>query len=336
MISTNSNPNCSSIAALLLTFRREEGLTQSLTSLFEAGVRKVYLAVDGPKNESDSATQDRIAHTVKNFCDDRGIQLHIWRRFENLGLSLSVLTALDWVFNKEEKVIVLEDDLEFDVDFVKFIANSLQIYEDDNDVWLISGNRFESHIVTGPKVSWATYPMIWGWASWSSRWPRMRDAILSEEISKPSRISLRSYFYWKTGLRRVNLGILNSWAVPLAAIIHLNGGFCLLPPVNLVSNTGVDEFAEHTRKSSWHSNAPRNSLPEKIIFSSENRKSISAQTDALFEKEIFRISIFNSYSYIASIIFDWFRFPKNARVAALSMRYKDFKTNSFEGTHPNQ
>lgn len=325
MISIISQTNVPDVAALLLSFRRDEGLGRTLSTLYAAGIRKIYLAIDGPRNASDVLIQERISTFAQNFCDERNIQLRTWRREENFGLSLSILTALDWVFRNEDRVIILEDDLEFDVDFVNFARQALSIFEMDEDIWLISGNRFDSHITKQSAISWSTYPMIWGWASWSSRWPKIREAILSSEIHWSRQIPLKVFSFWKTGVRRVNLGILNSWAVPLAAVMHLKEGLCVLPPINLVTNIGVDMKAEHTTKPSWHSNVARGSLPEAVDFAREDRKSVAAETDALFETKVFGISILNTFSYLSSLLVDRFRFPIKARVQPLSIKYNGVK-----------
>lgn len=313
--------------ALILAFRRPENLVSCLESLHKAGTSRVYLAIDGPREKSDLVSAELIIETATEYCQSFKIKLVILRRQENLGLALSVLTALDWFFSLESEGLVIEDDLVFGQDFVRFCGAALKFFQDDKGVWVISGNNFNQSNKHEVGNAWTTYPMIWGWATWADRWPLIRSSIISSQISKRGTHKLRSYCYWRTGLRRVNLGILNSWAVPLAVSMHFTETYCLLPPVNLVSNIGVDSKAVHTSNPGWHSNWPIEELPQDISFSTANRKNIAQIYDQYFDEKVYQISVRHIFSLPLSILLDWARFPKNNRAKSLSEKFKNFNKN---------
>lgn len=316
-------------AALILAFRRHKNILGILESLRLGGVNRIYLSVDGPRTPEDYSLGSSIVELVENYCEEYSLELLVLRRRVNLGLSLAVLSALDWFFQLEPKGLVIEDDLIFDCDFVFFCNEALNHFEADSDVWLISGSRFDDYIVTGASNSWTNYPMIWGWATWSTRWPQIRDSIISSTLKPVNPIKLSVREYWKTGLRRVNLGILNSWAAPLAAQMKFNAKYCVLPPVNLVSNVGVDKNAEHTFVDSWHSGWNIESLPSPVVFSKYRRKEIAQETDSLFERQIYKIKKINMFSYVISISMDGFRFPKSSRAESLKNKYENLPKSNI-------
>ena len=87
-------------------------------SNYEGGIKKIYAAIDGPKIGQEGS--DLIESTLKKVCAKYDLQLLIWRRKTNLGLAASVISGIDWFFNLEDEGIIVEDDLVFSPDFVKF------------------------------------------------------------------------------------------------------------------------------------------------------------------------------------------------------------------------
>jgi hypothetical protein len=311
--------------ALILAFRRQDNLHKILKSLRDGGISRIYLSIDGPRSDEDVKKAASILDFVHDFCVEYSLDLKVLRPERNLGLALAVLTALDWFFSQEELGLVIEDDLYFESDFVVYCSEALTRFEADREVWIISGNRFDDYIVSSTSNSWSTYPMIWGWATWANRWPEIRDAITSVTFSDKTSAKCSVRGYWKVGLRRVNLGILNSWAVPLAVQMRFNQKYCLLPPVNLVSNVGIDSDAEHTNHKSWHTYRAIENLPAERSFESSNRMQVAKKSNMLFEKRIYGITSKNVLTYFFSIFGDWFRFPKKRRGESLQSRYKAFQ-----------
>ncbi len=315
--------------ALILAYRRQDHLLNILNSLREGGITRIYLSIDGPRFPEDLQIGQAIQELVENYCAQYSLELKLMRPKINLGLSLAVLSALDWFFAQEQMGLIIEDDLFFQADFVIFCRMALIEFEADEQVWVISGNRYDKHIVCPSTNSWSTYPMIWGWASWADRWPEMRNSIISTTLLNKNSIKFSVREYWKAGLRRVNTGILNSWAVPLAVQMKFNERYCVLPPVNLVSNIGIDLSAEHTSSQTWHTNREVRKLPSSFNFESNNRDRVASASDDLFEKMIYRIKFRNVFSFIFSLLGDWLRFPKKSRKGSLRDRYNAIKSSKL-------
>ena len=126
--------------------------------------------------------------------------------------------------------------------------------------------------------------------------------------------------YWKTGFERASSGKLDSWAAPLAAIQHSLGRYSVLPPSNLVSNVGHDSFDTHTLAIASHMNLDFNLGTNSSQLSIADRSSVSLEIDKAIERDVYKISGRNSFSYFGMKFFDWLRFPRNKRKFDLAKR----------------
>jgi hypothetical protein len=70
-------------------------------------------------------------------------QVHKNYANENLGLKRRVSTGLDWVFSTVERAIILEDDCVTHPDFFTYCEALLNRYEQDERVWVISGDNHQ-------------------------------------------------------------------------------------------------------------------------------------------------------------------------------------------------
>lgn len=292
-------------------------------SLVQAGTKDVYLAIDGPKNQDQASLQREMVLSGEKIALKSGMELRIWQRHENRGLAVSVITAIDWFFSEVNEGIILEDDLYFNENFIDFASQALDYFREDEDTWLISGNNFNPKISKFEANSWSTYPLIWGWATWKSKWAVMRTELLSGESLSRMTASRRVKSFWGTAYQRATTGRTDSWAAPLAAVQHANSKFTVVPQFNLVSNIGNDKSASHTSKGSAHMNLLIPNTRISHQFSFLNRKEISEETDVFLEEFIYKISWINNLSYCAMKLFDWLKFPKKNRKKSLACILND-------------
>lgn len=305
---------------LIIGFARFEGVARTLDVLAKSKVKLIYLALDGPKTPEQSLIQSRIIHLAEEICTTNGIVLHVWQRENNLGVAASIMSAIDWFFSHVQSGIILEDDLIFDTNFLSFSSQALEYFKNDSKVWLISGNNYFNDGLMKSDNSWSTYPLIWGWATWSIRWYEMRNLILSDTEPENLKLKVPVRNYWKTGLRRSRVGKLDSWAAPLAAIQHSMFRYTVIPPTNLVSNVGNDSAAVHTFMASWHMGQSVSSELINYTFASENRDKVSQINDLVLETKVYEISFKNRFSLLLMLLLDEFRFPRKNRLLPLKSR----------------
>ena len=115
------------IPILLVFFNREDVVLQTFSRIREAQPAKLYLACDGAREGREGEKQvvdnlrDKLLKQVDWDCE-------VKTRFldKNVGCSLGVSTAIDWLFENEEVGIILEDDCLPQKSFFPFMAEMLE------------------------------------------------------------------------------------------------------------------------------------------------------------------------------------------------------------------
>lgn len=299
--------------ALIIAFAREDGLERLVTASLNAGVKKIYVAIDGPKNDIQLAVQSRMHRFLEDIKDSETVQVQVWQREKNLGAAVGVLTAINWFFRNEEAGYILEDDLVPSADFFNFAGKALERYRDQPDIWLIAGSRMNPEKIPATTSEWSHYPMIWGWATWSDRWNSMFTKIT--ENQQPS---LRNYFdkrvnFWSAGAFRAQHGLVDAWDIPLAYAQSRENKLTVIPPVNLVSNIGFDSNATHTSGEVFPLNHPVKKLTTDFQLSSSLDHKLAVDYDRLLERVLFRIKFHHSFLRIYAPILDYLKSRKPNR-----------------------
>jgi hypothetical protein len=266
--------------ALIVTFAREEGLQRLVSSGINSGIKRFYIAIDGPRTEEHRLSQVKMHDHLAKYNQVSELEFFVWQRTENLGAAAGVLTAINWFFSREKAGIILEDDLVPSSDFFTFAAKALDYYEHNPDVWVISGSRMLPSAPDNTSSDWSRYPMIWGWATWREKWQSM-----SSLVTTPDHLSVRNFFsarlnFWHTGARRAQAGLVDAWDTPLANAQFKNMKFTVIPPVNLVTNVGYDMEATHTSGAGYPLNHPVKTLPQDFQL----LKSVSFENARLYDR----------------------------------------------------
>jgi len=308
------------VAVLIICFKRSDNVRKLLTSICEQGVTKVYLAIDGPGDSGTSIgdlIESESREIVRRYCVD----FHIWKRETNLGPAVSVITAIDWFFSFEKAGIILEDDLVISNDLLQYFEVMLDRFEPNQDVMMLSGTQFVNSKDL-EEFRWTSYPVIWGWASWSDRWDLYRDRISLLNRSKIKGTSKEKRF-WKTGLRRCSSGIQDAWDIPLAVSQLAAQKKTILPPVNLISNHGADEFAGNTVVDAWPLGMEIGQLPKNYLHFKLDVKNLDASLDAFIRSEVYNLQNLRILPTFLSRLLDHFRFPAGSRKSILIDRLSE-------------
>jgi hypothetical protein len=308
------------LAVLIIGYARPDGISNLLKTLTSAGVREVYLAIDGPKNASDKIRHKKIEIEIKKFQSNTRNRIHVRKRVKNLGVAGGVLNSIDWFFSHEKSGLIIEDDLLVSKDFFEFALRALEKFKNDPRIWMISGTQIFPNHNTPTKIEWTNYPMIWGWAGWADKWELMRNSLLEKKTIKINNLLDYRYLYWAVGANRALSGKVDTWDTPLAFEFMNQGKFCITPPVNLISNTGNDAVSTNT-------NSPNNTMNLEIKYLNNNYRLISKPNqifvkkyNSLLEKEVFKIRKRHIFIPYYSLIFDFFKFPKLNRRQPLNKR----------------
>lgn len=281
-------------AALLLCFLRTSNIGKVADELHRAGIERVYVSIDGPRDSNDIKRQAVLLDELRKV--ENLFKKFIIRRFSsNYGIGVAVIKGLDWFFKQEDCGVIIEDDIEIGNGFLKFADISLREYEHETKIWLIGGSRpipkKEEFSYLKGKTLISNYPLIWGWASWASRWERISASIL-QLPQCVSHIPNKVEKFWEVGHRRVIEGLVDTWDTPLAASMRFTDMCSIIPPVNLVKNTGFDEFASHQMTSSFPLGIEIEHLNNVKKLNKIEFKQLEVNLNAvneILEKEVFKI-----------------------------------------------
>lgn len=159
---------------IVFAYNRPDKVRKLLDSLNDAVLSDksdVFVFSDGFKGEKD---KDAVLKTRKLLSEynNRFNSFSVICRERNYGLAKSIITGVTDIIDKYGKAIVLEDDLLVSEDFVKYMNEGLEYYEDDLRYGMISAYTSKHEILESYDKD--IYCMergdCWGWATWKNRW----------------------------------------------------------------------------------------------------------------------------------------------------------------------
>jgi hypothetical protein len=242
------------VPVLLVAFNRPHRLSALLDRLRAVAPARVYLAVDGPRRdvagEAELVAETRGLATAIDWTSD----VRTLFRDDNQGCGRGVSGAIDWFFTSEERGIVLEDDLLPEPSFFSFCQELLERYEDDRRVWAVSGCNFvpPEHIGGAASYRFASYPHVWGWATWRRAWQLYRYDLRGWRTGSSLHQVWRgsgspwAFAYWLSLFELTARGSVDTWDYQAVLASFRCGGLTATSNTNLVTNLGFGVEATHT------------------------------------------------------------------------------------------
>ena len=244
---------------LLITFNRPETTKRVFEAIKIAKPSKLYVFNDGPRlgNIQDLMTKVEILN-ILNYVDWE-CKLYTLFLDNNLGCGLGVVTAINWAFENEDSLIILEDDCLPGISFFHFSNYLLKKYKEDSRICMISGNNYtEKNNYTADSYFFSKYGHIWGWATWKRVWVKydyeMKDwpnLVKTNNLKSIFKNKLELNFMKKYFDRIYNIEEKGTWDHQWFFCRIKEYGLSIIPSYNLVTNIGF--FGVHTdKKSSVH------------------------------------------------------------------------------------
>lgn len=297
------NKKAFSTPITFIFFNRPECTKKVLSVIKEVRPEKLYLVSDGPRNEQEKKIVLEIRKDVLGEIDWK-CDIHKNFSDENLGCRNRVSSGISWVFETEEKSIILEDDCVPDISFFSFCDELLEKYKNDNRVMTISGNLNIPDYNPCYSYVFSRFLHVWGWATWKRAWDlydiEMRDYPRNKKIMKwlPNKLRMAKI----NEMDLVYYQELDTWDFQWQYCIWKNDGLCIKPNVNTIENIGFDELATHTKT--------KNKLLDKLVYSEITFPLVhpaSVELDTGYEKELIRIYDDNSPPAIESLLRHYYK-----------------------------
>ena len=241
---------------LLIVFNRPNTTQGVFDAIKKAKPRKLYIAADAPRvgNSQDEKGCVSVREIVKQV--DWDCDVHYRFADVNQGCGPGPYNAISWAFEKEDRLIILEDDCVPALPFFNYCNELLERYKDDTRIWLISGNQYNEEAVATPhSYFFSRYGHSWGWATWKRCWDQMDmdlykyPIIIEQDLFKSAfRTDSEADFF----LKRIEVIYKDSnsrkhiWDSQFDFTVFSNGGLCILPKKNLVKNIGY--LGTHSEK----------------------------------------------------------------------------------------
>lgn len=236
-------------------YRRPDHLAQVMGKVREVRPAVLFGISDGPKREN-LESQKGVEESRRIFREtiDWPCRWEVLERESNQGSYLSVSKGLDWVFEKVNETIILEDDTVPDTSFFRFTAELLERFRGDERIGSVCGSNFDaaSDWTSEASYRFTRYHHGWGWGTWKRAWKFFdREEKLQADIPRIRKenwmgLSRREWAYWDRCFQRTYARKLDAWDYRWTLSLWIHHMACVIPKVNLVRNIGFDEKATHT------------------------------------------------------------------------------------------
>jgi hypothetical protein len=230
---------------VFLIFNRPELTAKVFEVIRQAQPHCLLVVADGPRSdrpeEAEKCQQTRaIINQVDWNCEVLTNYSDV-----NLGCAKRVSSGLNWVFEKVESAIILEDDCLPDPTFFDYCEQLLDYYQQDSRVMSIAGTNFQfGHQRSEYSYYYSGFHDCWGWATWRrawqyfdfemTLWPTFRESkFLRYKLSNS-----RAIQYWQRLFQATYEGQKDSWFYRWLFSCWIQNGLGIMPSVNLVSNQG--------------------------------------------------------------------------------------------------
>jgi hypothetical protein len=252
------------VPVVLIIFNRPD----TTEKVFEAirDIRPEHLLVIADGHRPHKPGEADKCHLTRAIIDrvDWDCEVHTNYSDVNLGCMNRVVSGLNWVFEKFDEAIILEDDCLPHPSFFHYCEYLLEYYRSDTRVMHIAGTNLG---VPAVNISQSYYfsrrTHIWGWATWRRAWqyydpdiklwPEIKDKnILSKLIKNPLEVKAKTLLFDSVYQKRIN-----SWDYQWHLTCLLQGNYSVMPNTNLIENIGFSHpDATHTFSDSDFANLP--------------------------------------------------------------------------------
>jgi len=241
------------IPILLIIFNRPETTRKVFEVIRQRKPKYFFVAADGPRKEIESDNDKCIAARAIVQVD-WDCEFHTLYCEENRGCGHGPAEAISWFFEYVDEGIILEDDVLPGPGYFEFMQEMLSTFRNDSRVNMVSGLNLAQHwplsfnnsifTLFGGSAGWGTWKRAWKFFDYEMKeWKSgNRKLVLREKLNN------KSYFEYFTNLfDTMSAQIGNDfWDYQWLYARLAQGGYCIIPKVNLVENIGFGDDASHT------------------------------------------------------------------------------------------
>ena len=232
-------------------------MRRQINALRKFRPKQLYFHLDGPrvKSKSDSSLITENLAEIDSIDWDASVK--ILKRDKNFGCKAAVIGAIEWVFEMENLVIIIEDDIEFDENFIHFCNKNLSENNNNESILAICGYNpvISSSMQNTNKVMEivSSYPLLWGWATWKEKWlenyeidPKINLQTIAR-FFKNNNYNFVFTLFILINIFKIKIKRLDTWDYQLFLSSVIKKKKFIIPSHNLTKNLGFREDATHTK-----------------------------------------------------------------------------------------
>jgi hypothetical protein len=234
-------------------FQRVETLEKTVSALrscLEAKETELFVYLDAEKNKSQEEAVAAVLSYAKIIDGFKSIQIN--KAVKHQGLAYSVITGVTETLKKYKSVIVVEDDLMVSSNFLSFMNQALDFYENSSKIFSISGFSFPMQ--RPAEYVYDNYftkrASSWGWATWTNRWEEIDWNVKDFDTFSNNKKAQHQFDEMGSDLTnmlmRYKAGKVDSWAIRWVYHQFKHSMYSVYPIDSKVRNIGFGERATHT------------------------------------------------------------------------------------------
>ena len=236
-------------AVLLIAFGRIDYARKTFEAIKTAKPSKFYFYTNaGRPDHPDECKRNEIVKAMAKEVN-WPCEFKTWFREEPVGVLDSIRLAIDWVFQNEEKAIIMEEDCVGAPAWFTFANEMLDKYADNDRVWMIGGSNYaEDCNPFNYSYHFSRNFFINGWASWRDRWKKVDWdsldflSILKEGVIDSYYPTKRQRKYHRSNILRNAKAIEQNkcWDFCFWYTAVANNAYSIIPAYHLVQNIGIE------------------------------------------------------------------------------------------------
>ena len=225
---------------------------EALKNCFLAKDSELFIYSDAAKDDKSDILVKEVRKVISSV--DGFKHITIIERNKNFGLSASIITGVTEIVQKYGKVIVVEDDLIVNPNFLAFMNEGLKKYESNKQVMSVTAYSYTNKFAR--KLNDTYFLPIsssWTWGTWKDRWDQFDINAEGWEILKTDHALRRKFIFYKGSgyysmlLKQMEEKTIDSWAIRWYWTIFRKNGLTLYPKMTLVNNEGYENNGVHCR-----------------------------------------------------------------------------------------
>lgn len=245
---------------IVFVYNREEHANKILHQLMknnEAAESELFIFSDGPKKEKDIEKVEAVRKLIHSDEITHGFRkVTVIEAERNKGLATSIITGVTKIIEEYKRVIVVEDDSYCSRDFLKFMNDCLEYYEDNRKIWSIGG--FSNIALKDIPEDYTSDVYIMGrtcsyaWATWADRWETVDWQVKDYNNFKYNFV--KRWKFNRYGRDRSFMldeqmrGKIDSWAIRFCYSMFNHGMYTVLPVSTKIKTIGRDGSGTHSTK----------------------------------------------------------------------------------------